>query len=140
MDATAPLAAARARTPLFSEGYKRLVLAMLTLAYTLNFIDRSIISIIGQPMKESLKITDNQLGLLGGFAFAILYTILGVPIARIAERVSRVNVMAVRITIWSAFTAACGVAPNFTAMLAFRVGVGIGEAGCSPPAHSLISD
>src|SRR5581483_2739652 len=140
VDATAPLAAARERKPLFSDSYKRLVLAMLTLAYTLNFIDRSIISIIGQPMKESLRITDNQLGLLGGFAFAILYTILGVPIARVAERVSRVNVMAVCITIWSAFTAACGVAPNFTAMLACRVGVGIGEAGCSPPAHSLISD
>jgi MFS family permease len=140
VDATAPLAAATVRKPLFSDGYKRWVLVMLTLAYTLNFIDRSIISIIGQPMKESLKITDNQLGLLGGFAFAILYTVLGVPIARIAERVPRVNVMAVCITVWSAFTALCGLAPNFATMLAFRVGVGIGESGCSPPAHSLISD
>jgi MFS family permease len=140
VDATAPLAAATVRKPLFSESYKRAVLAMLTLAYTLNFIDRTIISIIGQPLKESLKITDNQLGLLGGFAFAILYTVLGVPIARLAERFSRVNIMAGCITIWSGFTALCGLAPNFAAMLAFRVGVGIGEAGCSPPAHSLISD
>src|SRR5580698_10352182 len=141
VDATAPpQLATPARQPLFSEGYKRAVLTTLTLVYTLNFIDRTIISIIGQPMKESLKITDNQLGLLGGLAFALLYTILGVPIARLAERVSRVNIMAACITLWSAFTALCGLAPNFTVMLAMRVGVGIGEAGCSPPAHSLISD
>ncbi len=132
--------AAPAREPLFSESYKRTVLTTLTLVYALNFIDRTIVSIIGQPMKESLGITDNQLGLLGGLAFALLYTLLGVPIARLAERVSRVNIIATCITLWSAFTALCGVAPNFTVMLAMRVGVGIGEAGCSPPAHSLISD
>ncbi|HEY1751902.1 MAG TPA: MFS transporter [Caulobacteraceae bacterium] len=139
-DITAEALAAPPRKPLFSEGYKRIVLTTLTLVYTLNFIDRTIIGIIGQPMKESLGITDNQLGLLGGLAFALLYTLLGVPIARLAERVSRVNVMAVCITLWSGFTALCGLAPNFGAMLAMRVGVGIGEAGCSPPAHSLISD
>jgi MFS family permease len=128
------------RKPLFSDSYKRTVLTTLTLVYALNFIDRTIVSIIGQPMKESLGITDNQLGLLGGLAFALLYTILGVPIARLAERVSRVNIIAICITLWSGFTALCGIAPNFTVMLAMRVGVGIGEAGCSPPAHSLISD
>src|SRR5580704_19198899 len=126
--------------PLFTESYKRTVLATLTIVYTLNFIDRTIIGIIGQPMKESLGITDNQLGLLGGLAFALLYTVLGVPIARLAERFSRVNIMTICITLWSAFTALCGAAPNFAVMLAMRVGVGIGEAGCSPPAHSLISD
>src|SRR5579862_647048 len=136
VDVAAPELAQPARKPLFSEGYKRAVLATLTLVYTLNFIDRTIVGIIGQPMKESLGMTDAQLGLLGGFAFAILYTIMGVPIARIAERVSRVNVMAVCIAIWSAFTALCGIAPNFPTMFAMRVGVGIGEAGCSPPAHS----
>jgi MFS family permease len=139
-EVTAPGLAKPAVRPMFSEGYKRTVLTTLTLVYTLNFIDRTIISIIGQPMKESLGITDNQLGLQGGLAFALLYTILGVPIARIAERVSRVNIMAVCITLWSAFTALCGLAPNFAVMMAMRVGVGIGEAGCSPPAHSLISD
>src|SRR5215469_9686807 len=138
--ATAPEAAAPARAPLFSEGYKRAVLLTLTAVYALNFIDRTIVGIIGQPMKESLGMTDAQLGLLGGLGFAILYTIMGVPIARIAERVSRVNVMAICISIWSAFTALSGLAPNFGAMFAMRVGVGIGEAGCSPPAHSLISD
>src|SRR5580698_8584160 len=141
VDATAPpQLAAPVRKPLFSKGYKRAVLTTLTLVYTLNFIDRTIVSIIGQPMKESLGITDNQLGLLGGLAFALLYTLLGVPIARLAERVSRVNVIAICITLWSGFTALCGLAPNFAVMLAMRVGVGIGEAGCSPPAHSLISD
>ena len=138
--AAAPELAPPVKRPLFSEGYKRAVLATLTLVYALNFIDRTIIGIIGQPMKESLGITDNQLGLLGGLAFALLYTVLGVPIARLAERFSRVNIMAVCITLWSGFTALCGVAPNFAVMLAMRVGVGIGEAGCSPPAHSLISD
>jgi MFS family permease len=138
--ATASEAAAPLPKPAFSESYKRGVLVALTLAYALNFVDRTIVGIIGQPMKESLGMTDAQLGLLGGFAFAILYTIMGVPIARLAERVSRVDVMAVCITIWSAFTALCGLAPNFITMFAMRVGVGIGEAGCSPPAHSLISD
>ena len=140
VDVTASELAAPARGPLFSDSYKRLVLTTLTAVYALNFIDRTIVSIIGQPMKESLGITDNQLGLLGGLAFALLYTILGVPIARLAERVSRVNIIAICITLWSGFTALCGIAPNFTVMLALRVGVGIGEAGCSPPAHSLISD
>jgi MFS family permease len=142
VDIAAPAGAAEppVRKPLFSEGYKRAVLGTLVLVYTLNFVDRTIVGIIGQPMKESLGITDNQLGLLGGLAFALLYTILGVPIARLAERISRVNIMAVCITIWSAFTALCGIAPNFAVMMAMRVGVGIGEAGCSPPAHSLISD
>src|ERR1700761_1031510 len=138
VDVTAGEAAAR--KPVFSESYKRTVLLTLTAVYALNFIDRTIVGIIGQPMKESLGITDNQLGLLGGLAFALLYTILGVPIARLAERVSRVNVIAICITIWSGFTALCGIAPNFPVMMAMRVGVGIGEAGCSPPSHSLISD
>jgi MFS family permease len=140
VDVVAGTAVQPAGKPLFSDGYKRAVLFTLTLVYTLNFIDRTIVGIIGQPMKESLGMTDAQLGLLGGFAFAILYTIMGVPIARLAERVSRVNVMAICITLWSAFTAFCGLAPNFGVMFAMRVGVGIGEAGCSPPAHSLISD
>ena len=125
---------------LFSGSYKRVVLVTLTLVYTLNFLDRNVVNIIGQPMKESLGITDGQLGLLNGLAFSVLYTLLGIPIARLADRWSRVNIMTVCIVLWSGFTALCGLAPNFATMLAFRAGVGIGEAGCSPPAHSLISD
>jgi len=119
---------------------KSLVLALLVTAYTFNFIDRTIISTIGQAIKVDLKITDTQLGLLGGLYFALLYTLLGIPIARFAERFSRVNVISGAIVIWSAFTALCGTASNFATLAAYRFGVGFGEAGLSPPAHSLISD
>lgn len=133
-------AAPAGRKPLFSEGYKQSVLWLLVLAYTFNFIDRTIISTIGQAIKVDLKLTDTELGLLGGLAFALLYTTLGIPIARLAERHSRVNIITIAIVIWSGFTALCGLAGNFFQLLLFRVGVGVGEAGLSPPAHSLISD
>jgi MFS family permease len=116
------------------------VLALLLATYTFNFIDRSIINIIGQAIKVDLKLTDTQLGLLGGFYFAILYTLLGIPIARIAERTNRVSVISVSLVIWSAFTALCGTAGSFATLAAYRFGVGFGEAGGSPPSHSLISD
>ena len=132
-----PVPAAR---PEYSERYKQLVLILLAVAYTLSFIDRTIIATIGQAIKDDLKITDTQLGLLGGLFFALLYTFLGIPLARFAERFSRVNIIAGAIVIWSAFTALCGVAANFVMLAAFRFGVGVGEAGLSPPAHSLISD
>jgi len=137
---TARPAAPPGARPYFSEGYKSLVLALLVTAYTFNFIDRTIISTIGQAIKEDLKITDTQLGLLGGLFFALLYTFLGIPIARLAERFSRVNIIAGAILIWSGFTALCGTAGNFATLAAYRFGVGIGEAGLSPSAHSLISD
>src|SRR5258706_5620174 len=126
--------------PVYSANYKRLVLFLLVTAYTLNFIDRTIIATLGQPIKDTLKITDTQLGLLGGIYFALLYTLLGIPIARLAERFSRVNIIAAAIVIWSGFTALCGTAGSFAMLAAYRFGVGIGEAGLSPPAHSLISD
>jgi len=134
-----PLAQPAAR-PVFSENYKRLVLVLLVVAYTLNFIDRTIIATIGQAIKVDLKITDTQLGLLGGLYFALLYTLLGIPIARFAERFNRVNIIAAAIVVWSGFTALCGTAANFATLAAYRFGVGVGEAGLSPPAHSLISD
>ena len=135
-----PSAATAPAKPVYSVGYKRLVLILLVVAYTLNFIDRTIIATLGQPIKDALKITDAQLGLLGGLYFALLYTFLGIPIARLAERYSRVNIITAAILIWSAFTALCGTAANFAMLGAYRFGVGIGEAGLSPPAHSLISD
>lgn len=126
--------------PFYSEGYKTLVLVLLVVAYTFSFIDRTILATIGQKIKEDLKLDDTQLGMLGGLFFALLYTILGVPLARVAERVSRVNIIAVAIVIWSGFTALCGTAGNFATLAFYRFGVGVGEAGLSPPAHSLISD
>lgn len=133
-------ASAAALRPNYSEAYKTLVLVLLVVAYTFSFIDRTIIATIGQKIKEDLKITDTQLGMLGGLFFALLYTLLGIPIARLAERFSRVNIMAVAIAIWSGFTALCGTAGSFATLAFYRFGVGIGEAGLSPPAHSLISD
>ncbi|MBP8246552.1 MAG: MFS transporter [Phenylobacterium sp.] len=126
--------------PVYSDSYKGVVLGLLVTAYTLNFIDRTIISTIGQAIKDDLKITDTQLGLLGGLYFALLYTLLGIPIARMAERFNRVSIISGAILIWSAFTALCGTATSFAQLAAYRFGVGFGEAGLSPPAHSLISD
>jgi MFS family permease len=133
-------AAPAERKPLFSPAYKTAVLSLLVAVYTLNFIDRTIIATIGQAIKVDLKLTDTQLGLLGGFSFAVLYTVLGIPIARLAERWNRVSIIALAMVVWSGFTAACGAAATFGQLLALRVGVGVGEAGCSPPAHSVISD
>lgn len=132
--------AAAPAKPIYSSGYKATVLAMLVAAYTFNFIDRTIISTIGQAIKVDLKISDTELGLLGGLYFALLYTTLGIPIARLAERKSRVNIITWSLVIWSGFTALCGFAQNFVQLAILRFGVGIGEAGCSPPSHSLISD
>jgi MFS family permease len=126
--------------PRYSEGYKRWVVGLLLAAYTFNFIDRTILATIGQAIKVDLKLTDTQLGLLGGLAFAILYTLLGIPIARLAERWNRVSIISIAVVVWSGFTVACGFAGGFATLLLLRVGVGVGEAGCSPPSHSLISD
>ena len=139
-NATSAEPAAPEAKPLFTEGYKRLVLMLLVVAYTLNFIDRTIISTIGQAIKDDLKLTDTQLGLLGGLYFALLYTFLGIPIARLAERFSRINIITAAIIIWSGFTVLCGTAGNFATLALYRFGVGFGEAGLSPSAHSMISD
>ena len=133
-------AAPASGAPTYSPNYKRLVLILLVTAYTLNFVDRTIIATLGQPIKDELHVTDAQIGLLGGLYFALLYTFLGIPIARWAERASRVNIISGAILIWSGFTALCGTAGSFATLALYRFGVGIGEAGLSPPAHSLISD
>lgn len=137
IDGASPTGAGK---PVFSDSYRSTVLGLLVVAYTFNFIDRTIIATIGQAIKVDLKITDTQLGLLGGIYFALLYTLLGIPIARLAERFNRVNIISAAILIWSAFTALCGTATSFAQLAAYRFGVGFGEAGLSPPAHSLISD
>ena len=124
----------------FSSPYKGLVLGLLLAAYTVNFIDRTIISIIGPAIRADLGLSSTQIGMLGGLYFALLYTVLGIPLARLAERTSRVNILTVSLVVWSAFTALCGMATNFAMLALFRFGVGVGEAGCTPPAHSLISD
>jgi MFS family permease len=124
----------------YSIAYKRSVVLLLTLAYTLNSADRTLIAIIGQPLKVDLSLTDAQLGVLIGTAFATLYAFSGLPIARLAERFNRVIIISTALAVWSALTALCGLAASFTQLLMLRMAVGVGEAGCTPPAHSLISD
>jgi len=123
-----------------TRGYRNFVLISLTLVYTLNFIDRVLIGVVAQPIIEEFRLQDWQFGLLSGFGFALMYTLMGIPIARWAERYNRVRIIAGSVILWSLMTALCGVAGSFLALLAFRIGVGIGEAGCTPPANSLIAD
>jgi predicted MFS family arabinose efflux permease len=115
-------------------------LFLLTIVYIFNFIDRQILSILQEPIKRDLGLSDSQLGLLTGFAFAMFYVIAGIPMARLADQHNRRNIIAWSLGIWSAMTAVCGVAQTYTQLFLARIGVGIGEAGCSPPAHSMISD
>lgn len=132
--------ATRTTSGAYRTGYKRLVILLLMLAYAFNAADRGLISIIAQAMKLDLHLSDAQLGLLAGTAFASLYAVSSIPIARLAERFNRVTIISVALAAWSGLTALCGAAGSFGQLLALRVGVGIGEAGCSAPAHSLISD
>ncbi len=124
----------------FSQGYRNYALVILLLGYIVNFVDRSILNILLEPIKHELDLNDTQLGLLGGLAFALFYSTLGIPIAALADRWSRVKVLSIAIVIWSAMTAVCGLAQSFWHLLIARIGVGVGEAGASPPSHSLIAD
>ena len=119
---------------------KWVVLALLTLVYTFSFIDRQLLVILAEPVKADLGLSDTQLGLLTGLAFAALYVTLGLPIARLADKGNRKNVVSASLAIWSAMTVISGMVTSFTQMLLARIGVGIGEAGGSPPSHSIISD
>ena len=116
------------------------VLAILLLAYIFNFIDRQIIGILAVPIKADLGLSDTELGLMGGLAFALFYTGLGIPIAWLADRKSRVTIIAVSLTLWSAFTAVCGFAQNFWQLFLARMGVGVGEAGGVAPCYALVAD
>lgn len=123
-----------------SKRYRTVVLCLLTLMYVVSFIDRQIIGILSPVIKEDLGFTDAQLGWLKGLAFAFLYAIAGIPIAWLADRYSRKKIITVALIAWSGFTALTGSVSSFTNMFLARMGVGIGEAGGSPPAHSMISD
>lgn len=123
-----------------SPAYRRYVLWLLLLIYIVNFIDRQVINILAEPIKNDLHLADWQLGLLSGFAFGIVYTLLGFPLARAADRHHRGFIIAACLAAWSAFTGACGLAQNFAQLVAARAGVGIGEAGCTPTSHALIAD
>lgn len=131
-----------ARAPAKPEApaYRYWVLALLFVAYTFNFIDRQIMGILNVPIQKELGASDEQMGLLGGLSFALLYTGLGIPIAYLADRWDRSWIMTAALALWSGFTAICGVAQNYTQLFLARMGVGVGEAGGVAPAYSLVSD
>jgi len=133
-----------------TQRYRTYVLSALTLIYIMNFVDRGLLAVVGPDLVPELGISDTQFGLLTGFGFALLYTIVGIPLARYADKAHRVWIMSVCVSLWSLMTALCGLATEVTVgsvtigafwiLLMCRVGVGIGEAGCTPPANSLIAD
>ncbi|MEH3159214.1 MAG: MFS transporter [Sphingomonas taxi] len=116
------------------------VMLLMMLIYTLNFFDRQILTILVEPIKADLQLSDSQIGAISGLAFALLYTAAGLPLARVADRTNRVHLIAGALAVWSVFTIACGFTRSFGQMLLTRIGVGVGEAGCTPAAHSLITD
>ena len=121
-------------------GYPRLVLAMLLLVYIFNFLDRQILGILAKPIQASLNLSDAQFGIIGGTAFAILYSVLGVPLALAADRIGKTRVIAGSLVVWSGFTALCGMATGFWSLFLYRLGVGVGEAGGAAPSYALIAD
>jgi MFS family permease len=126
------------KTP--SKSYRSLVLVLLTVVYGFNFIDRQIVGILAPFIQKDLGLTNTELGLLIGLAFATFYTLIAIPIAWLADRYNRVNILSIALAVWSGFTALTGLANNFVQIGLARMGVGVGEAGGSPPSHSIISD
>lgn len=120
--------------------YAYYVLGVLFVVYVFNFIDRQLLAILLQPIKEDLQVSDTAMGFLTGFAFAVFYTFAGIPLARVADRWVRRSLIALSLATWSVMTTVSGLARGFPDLALARIGVGIGEAGCTPPAHSLLSD
>jgi len=123
-----------------SRGARRYAIVVLAVVYMFNFVDRQILAILLPSIKEEFQVGDTVLGLLAGTAFALFYVILGIPIARLADRRNRRNLIALAVAVWSGMTALSGLAANIWQLTLARIGVGVGEAGCSPPAHSMIAD
>lgn len=123
-----------------SIAYRRYTLILLTTVYVANYVDRQIMAILLEPIKETFALSDTQLGFLSGISFAIFYATLGMPIAMWADRGNRRNIITLATTVFSIMTAACGLAQSFAALALTRIGVGCGEAGSSPPSHSIIAD
>ena len=123
-----------------SRGRRNAVLALLLIAYIFNFLDRQLLAILAGPIKADLNLSDTQFGAIGGLAFALLYSVLGVPLAMLADRTSRSGVITGALTVWSGFTALCGIATGYWQLFLFRLGVGVGEAGGVAPSYALIAD
>lgn len=134
------MTAAPVSQPTHSRAYARLVLTMLLIVYIFNFLDRQILGILAPAIKADLGLTNTQLGALGGIAFALLYSTLAIPLAVVADRTSRSWVITLSLTVWSGFTALCGMATGFWNLFFMRVGVGVGEAGGVAPSYAIISE
>ncbi len=120
--------------------YPYVVLGVLLVVYVLNYLDRQLVSILAEPIKKELGLTDTQLGLVTGLMFALFYTLFGIPVAWLADRTRRTTIVAIGCGVWSLFTAACGFAGNFVHLALARIGVGVGEAGGVPPSYAILSD
>ncbi len=127
-------------TDIITPQYRRYAMLLLVLVFTSSHVDRQILAILLQPIKLELQLSDTQLGFLSGVAFAIFYATLGIPMAMWADRSNRRNLIALALATWSGMTALCGLAANFWQLALARIGVGVGEAGSSPPSHSMIAD
>ncbi|MGE0822680.1 MAG: spinster family MFS transporter [Candidatus Binatia bacterium] len=136
-ETTVPLAATEA---VITPQYRRYAMLVLVLVFTSSHIDRQILAILLEPIKQELQLSDTQLGFLSGVAFAIFYATLGIPMAMWADRGNRRNLITFALALWSGMTALCGLATNFWQLALARIGVGVGEAGSNPPSHSMISD
>lgn len=117
-----------------------LILAMLCFVYVLNFLDRQLVSILAKPIQDGLQISDSQLGRITGFYFALFYCFIAIPVGWLADRTNRVKVLSIACGLWSAATAACGMAANYGQLVVARMAVGVGEAGGVPPSYAIISD
>lgn len=129
-----------AADPLLSRPYRTRLLAVLVAVSTFNYTDRNLVAVLAQPIKEDLHLSDLQFGLLTGLGFALVYTLVGIPVAWLADRHNRTRILAAAVTFWSMLTVLSGFAANFVQLLLARAGIGIGEAGFLPPAASLLSD
>ena len=139
MTDTVPAPAARPASPAATR-YSYVVAGVLAVVYTFNFLDRQFLSVLQELVKRDLHLSDSQLGMLTGLAFAMFYTVCGIPIAALADRSNRVRIVAAACGLWSLFTALCGFAAGFGTLMAGRIGVAVGEAGGSPPSYSILSD
>lgn len=126
--------------PVYSSSYKNYLLMLLMAILAINYVDRMALGVMLEAIKAELQLTDTELGLLSGIAFAAFYAVMGIPVARLADRANRVTIITITTVLWSVATALCGMATSFIQMLLVRIGVAVGEAGCIPTAHSLIGE
>jgi MFS family permease len=136
----APPAATSAQAEAAPSARRYYVLGILTLVYALNFLDRTIFNVLIEPIKKEFALSDTTMGLLAGFGFVLFYSLLGIPIARVADRVSRRNIVAIALAFWSAMTFLCGMATSVTTLALARIGVGLGESAGTPASQSLVAD